>query len=103
VLLDPVGRVVGWNAGAQYYSTISFPDLDHDGRADVCGRGIQGVYCAFSKSASFLNGRLWADGLTDAGSWDEVPYYSTMRFADIDDDGRPEVCARGAAGIFCEQ
>jgi hypothetical protein len=86
----------------QYYRTIMFPDVDHDGRADMCGRTIKGTFCAFSKNNAFVNGRLWSDNQSDANGWNQAPYYSTIRFADVDNDGRPELCARGGAGIHCE-
>jgi hypothetical protein len=36
----------GWAAEASYWETLRFPDLNGDGKADVCGRGVYGLYCA---------------------------------------------------------
>jgi hypothetical protein len=40
-----VSDAYGWNSDPAYYSTIQFVDLNHDGKADVCGRGSDGIYC----------------------------------------------------------
>ena len=93
----------GWNGGPQYYSTIQFPDLDADGRADVCGRGGAGVYCAASNGTGFAGLTLWDDSMSDSNGWNAAPYYSTIRFPDIDSDWNTEVCGRGGAGIYCER
>src|SRR5262245_26260581 len=37
--------------------------------------------------------------LNDAGGWYLPQYYTTIRYADVDGDGRAELLARGAAGI----
>ncbi len=42
----------GWK-NSPYWNTIQFPDVNHDGRADVCGRGIQVVYCGLSTGSAF--------------------------------------------------
>ena len=42
-----IARSAGGWAGAEYYwGTIHYPDLDGDGKADVCGRASGGLYCA---------------------------------------------------------
>src|SRR4051794_26081885 len=38
----------------------------------------------------------------DAHSWNQPQYGTTMMFADINGDGRADVCGRGLAGIYCE-
>jgi hypothetical protein len=92
----------GWASGAEYYSTIQFPDLDHDGRADVCGRGGAGVYCASSNGHAFAGQQLWDASFSDANGWNlGMQYYSTIHFADIDTDFNLEICGRGGAGIYC--
>src|SRR5262245_40199490 len=37
----------GWRNNARN-ATIHYPDLNHDGRADICGRGPGGIWCAIS-------------------------------------------------------
>lgn len=91
----------GWGAGPQYYATMRYPDIDGDGLADVCGRGIAGIGCALSNGASFDPAALWSAGFNDAGGWNQEKYYATIRFPDVNGDGRADVCGRGAAGISC--
>lgn len=90
----------GWYL-PQYNSTIQFPDLNGDGKADVCGRGIAGIYCALSIGASFGALSLWSPDFSDANGWTEPAYYSTIQFPDVDRDGHADVCGRGAWGIWC--
>ena len=91
-----------WNGSPSYYGTIQFPDVDGDGRADVCGRGSAGVDCALSSGASFGALGTWQAGFSDAASWGSAPaYWATIRFPDVDGDGKADVCGRGTAGIQC--
>ncbi|HEU4412981.1 MAG TPA: hypothetical protein VFS43_47505 [Polyangiaceae bacterium] len=92
----------GWAVGPEYYSTIRLPDLNNDGRADLCGRGAQGVFCAFNGGAGFGNVALMAAAFSDANGWAAGPeYYSTLRFPDLNADGRADLCGRGEQGVFC--
>jgi hypothetical protein len=92
----------GWNAGPEYYSTIRFPDLNGDGRADVCGRGSGGINCGLSNGAIFAATSLWITSFSDVNNWHTSPgYYSTIRFPDVNGDGRADVCGRGSAGLHC--
>ncbi|MEU4222269.1 VCBS repeat-containing protein [Actinoplanes sp. NPDC026623] len=88
-----------WNQ-AQYYSTISYADIDGDGRAELLARGAAGIRAYEFDPATRTWSRL-PDGppLSDASGWGDKRYYSTIQCADIDGDGRAELIARGAAGI----
>ncbi len=92
----------GWNA-PQYYGTIAFPNVDGDsqGRADVCGRGPQGIWCGLSNGASFSQPTLWSASFSDANGWNAPQYYETISFADLNGDGRADVCGRGTGGVWC--
>src|SRR6185436_3969687 len=82
----------GWG---QYdnWSTIRLGDVDGDGDLDVCARAGKGIVCA-----------LWEDGaygpsfdgppLSDAAGWDEPARFRTLRLADVDGDGKADLCAR---------
>ena len=90
----------GW-ASPEYYSTIQFPDVNGDGKADVCGRGRAGVYCAISNGSNAFTGvQLWA-AFPDSSGWNQVQYYSTISFPDLNNDGKADVCGRGSAGFYC--
>ncbi len=89
----------GWSAAA-YASTIQFPDIDGDGRADVCARSAAGLVCAPSTGHGFgalFDGPAWSDAM----GWSAPAYYATLVFLDIDGDGRADVCARGPGGVEC--
>jgi hypothetical protein len=83
------------------YSTIQFPDLNVDGKADLCGRGREGIWCAVSNGSSFVNLQLWSSFVSDDNGWNEEPYYSTIQFPDVNADGRPDFCGHGKPGIWC--
>jgi trypsin/VCBS repeat protein len=91
-----------WNSGPEYYSTIQFVDLNGDHKADVCGRGRAGINCALSSGTSFGGVSVWQSNFSDAAGWNSGPqYYSTIRFVDLDGDGKADLCGRGSAGIDC--
>jgi MYXO-CTERM domain-containing protein len=87
-------------AAPDQYGTIRMADIDGDGRADVCARGAKGLRCWPSLGDSFgvaVVGPAW----TDANGWDQLQYWSTIRMADVDGDGRADACARSSMGFAC--
>jgi hypothetical protein len=93
----------GWDASPSYWATIQFPDISGDGRADVCGRAGNGLYCAVSTGSNgFGPSTFWSTNFADAGQWHtHQSYWGTLQFPDITGDGKADVCARGEAGIYC--
>ncbi|MEO8800167.1 MAG: GH25 family lysozyme, partial [Polyangiaceae bacterium] len=91
--------VKGWNA-SQYYTTIQTADVNGDGKADLCARGGNGIVCEVSDGKGFPTEIVGPDWSTAQG-WDPDEFSSTVGFADLDDDGKDDVCARGWAGIQC--
>ncbi len=73
----------GWTAGARYWATIQYVDIDADGDHDVCGRSVDGLRCARSNgSDAFTDFGLGVDAFTNAGGWADGPeYWRTVRFA----------------------
>ncbi|HEX4966469.1 MAG TPA: VCBS repeat-containing protein [Thermoanaerobaculia bacterium] len=91
----------GWNTGAAYYGSIRLADVNGDGKADVCGRGGAGIWCALSTGAGFGAASLWIPFFTDAQGWNALPYGTTIQLGDVNGDGKADVCGRGIAGIWC--
>jgi hypothetical protein len=89
----------GWS-NMKYYTTIRVADVTGDGRDDVCARAAAGIRCWPSNGAGF-DGSTVGPELSDDHGWDEPYYYGTIRFGDIDGDGRMDLCARGAATVYC--
>ncbi len=100
-VLGPVwSDALGWNE-PQYYQSIQFADVNGDARMDLCARGIHGVECSLFDGANFgapIAGPAW----TDAAGWNQPEYMETIRFADVDGDGKADVCGRAAKGVVCE-
>ena len=89
----------GWNR-IMYYGTIRMGDVDGDGRADVCARAAAGMRCWLSDGTGFpteVTGPAWSD----SAGWNWVQYWSTIRLADINGDGRADLCGRSADGFRC--
>lgn len=90
-----------WGTSAAHYATIQFPDLNADGRADICGRGQEGLICALSTGTSFASATSWSAAFSDAAGWTTLMHAGSIQFPDFNGDGKPDVCGRGAAGVRC--
>jgi hypothetical protein len=110
-LADPPGFGDAWriadlsdDAGfdtAPLYATIRMGDVTGDGRADVCARRSAGFDCWPALAAGGFGPPVAGPRWADDNGWRASKYYSTIRLADLDDDGRLDVCARAAAGVRC--
>ncbi|HEX2571597.1 MAG TPA: FG-GAP-like repeat-containing protein, partial [Polyangia bacterium] len=89
----------GWGAD-QYNSTIQYPDLNGDGKADICGRHSGGIQCWLSTGTGFTYA-FDGPAYSDASGWGAWEHYSTIRFPDINGDGKADLCARHSGGIQC--
>ena len=86
---------------ADTYSTIQFPDLNGDGKQDVCGRGPDGIACGLNTGSAFGPVSIWQADFTDAAGWNVQARAGTIQFTDLDGDGNADVCGRSASGIVC--
>jgi peptidoglycan/xylan/chitin deacetylase (PgdA/CDA1 family) len=73
-------------------------DLNRDGRADMCDRRSSGVFCAFSNGHAFLHSTAWT-GVEPGLARDSLVQ---PQIADINDDGRADLCFSTPDGIACE-
>ncbi len=88
-------------------------DVNGDGHADICVRAEAGIECALAHaSGGFGAFAVWsasheADGeqvndFSDVEGWgSDGGYEGTIRFADIDGDGKADVCGRSPQGAWC--
>ena len=94
----------GWDATDQW-ATLQFPDINGDGKADICGRSDVQLSCALSDGTQFGSVDAWSifyGNTSIDGSWDEdVSRWGTIQFPDINGDGNADVCGRRNSGIFC--
>ncbi|WP_437599167.1 ricin-type beta-trefoil lectin domain protein [Sorangium sp. So ce590] len=94
----------GW-ATEMHGMTLMLGDVDHDGRADVCGRGGAGILCATANAtgtAFVPDFRAWTPSFSNATEFAAgAQYYGSLRLVDVDGDGYADVCGRGAGGIQC--
>jgi peptidoglycan/xylan/chitin deacetylase (PgdA/CDA1 family) len=90
-----------WRAGPAFSATVLFGDVDGDGKADACGRSSAGIVCARSAGNAFGPPRSWLAAMTDAEGWSAPTYGESIALADVDGDGRADVCGRGPRGIEC--
>jgi len=58
-----------------YYSTIRFPDVNGDGRADVCEPRQRRTELRVSSGAAFGAVSLLIPNFSDAGGWNAPQYY----------------------------
>jgi len=86
-------------------SRLELADLDGDGRADICGDlpvtrradsigASHGIACAISNGRAFGSASVWSV----IGDFDG---HASIRLADLNRDGRSDVCAVGPTGTAC--
>jgi hypothetical protein len=72
-------------------------DVDGDGRLDVCARGVNGLRC----QPTARDALVVVSALSDGAGWADVARHGSIRFGDVDGDGRDDVCGRDGEGLVC--
>lgn len=94
----------GW-ATEMHGMTLMLGDVNGDGRADACGLGGNGIFCATANAtgtAFVPDFRVWTSSFSNATEFAAgAQYYGSLRLVDVDGDGYADVCGRGAGGIQC--
>ena len=92
----------GYNADPSYWSTLQYADLNGDGLPDVCGRARGGMRCLINWGTQFVASNFATPSqFSDSGGWQDPQYYSTIHLADINGDGKADICGRGTLGFYC--
>ncbi|HEY4120662.1 MAG TPA: GH25 family lysozyme, partial [Byssovorax sp.] len=68
-------------------------DIDGDGKADACAFNGTSINCYLSRGDKFAAEPIDGPSLP-ADEATQSEFYSTIRFADINGDGRADICAR---------
>ncbi|HEY0189470.1 MAG TPA: hypothetical protein VGC42_00015, partial [Kofleriaceae bacterium] len=91
----------GWRTRASYYRSLRYLDLYGNGLISACGRAATGVACSVNIGGSWAATALWSPGFADDQGFGEPGTGDTLQYADVDGDGRIDVCGRGPSGISC--
>jgi len=89
-----------YSSGGLGTFSVAVADVNGDGKPDLCGRGTTGIICAPGKGdGTFGTLQQWDTNFSDAQGWHLAQYGTTMLLADLNGDGKMDVCGRGTAGI----
>ena len=85
-----------------YYNTFRLASVTGNGVPTACIRRFDGVRCATQQNGQFLPHVSFSADFSRSRGWDNnASYGSTLQFADINHDGKDDICGRGSAGIGC--
>jgi MYXO-CTERM domain-containing protein len=88
----------GWDDPSNYM-TMRLADVTGDGKMDLCARANAGMRCWPYEDKSF--GSAFSGPLQDSSGWSRERFYRTIQFADIDADGKADLCARSSQALVC--
>lgn len=88
----------GWDDPSNYM-TMRLADVTGDGKMDLCARANAGMRCYPYEDESF--GDYFGGPLHDDSGWYRERFYRTIHFADINADGKADLCARSSQALVC--
>jgi MYXO-CTERM domain-containing protein len=89
----------GWDA-RRFFATLRLADIDGDGTAEVCARSASDFRCHKLEGNAFGE-PIIGPALSDDSGWGIDKYFSTIRMADVNGDGKDDICARHSQGFSC--
>jgi hypothetical protein len=91
-----------WAIGAPAHpDTFRYRDVNGDGKADVCARSAYGMACALSTGTKFGPVTVWDTEFSDANGYGVSWRSASTQLADVNNDGRADVCGVADNGIRC--
>src|SRR5690606_19118159 len=84
-----------------HHSANTTTDIDGDGKADACSLGPDGIECYLAGSTPPFSKKITGPNLTLASGWSNPANYSTIRYGDLNGDGKADICARFNIGVRC--
>jgi len=96
--LDNFGVEQGWSSQDAFPRVVG--DVNGDGRADIVGFGIAGVYVSLAQSdGTFAAPTLEIDDFTARQGWtSDSVFHRTL--ADVNNDGQMDIVGFGSAGVW---
>lgn len=85
--------------GASIVASAAETDVDGDGDADACARTDAGFSCLRSGPHGF--GDVVPGPSLGEATWSDVTHAATLRMADVDGDGRADVCGYDGEALHC--
>jgi hypothetical protein len=91
----------GWDEPDNAW-TLRLGDLDADGDLDLCSRGnSSGIICGPFDADRITSDRISGPDWDNTAGWGVIERYATIQMADVNGDGRADVCGRGPDGAGC--
>jgi hypothetical protein len=85
----------GWTV-AQYVRTVG--DVNGDGKADLIGFGLDGVYVALSTGSGFGSVSRWTSAFDLSHGWTVKDFVRTV--GDVNGDGKADLIGFGQDGVY---
>ncbi|MEZ4234489.1 MAG: FG-GAP-like repeat-containing protein [Polyangiaceae bacterium] len=90
----------GWGH-ARNYGTIRMGDINGDGKSDVCARANAAIACWLASDTGFSTDKIAGPAWSNDQGWDKLSAWSTIRLADVNGDGRADLCGKSASALSC--